>query len=206
MGILILNRTKGGLDLASWSKAARIGSVNAITGLSRMINQHIEVTTLNIEEVSVRNATGLIGKADDIVVGIYLMFSGNTTGHIMLAFQPDTAFELVDMAMGIPPGSTQTLREMERSVLGELGNVVGSYFLNAVADDAGVCLMPSPPAVVMDMVGAIVGSVMAEVMQENESVFVIRLSFGTAEREIEGRFLVLPTFNSPQAEHGQGEE
>ncbi|HEY91892.1 MAG TPA: hypothetical protein G4O07_08685, partial [Dehalococcoidia bacterium] len=120
---------------------------------------------------------------------------GATHGQILLAFQPSVAFELVDMAMGIPTGSTTSLEEMERSVLGEMGNIVGTFFLNALADSADVRLMPSPPAVVEDMVGALVNSVMAEALMENESVFVLRLTFSAVGREIQGHFLVLPAFD-----------
>lgn len=158
-----------------------------------MINQEITVTALNLEEVLARNVASLVGKADDHVVGIYLSFSGNTNGHIVLAFQPKTAFELVDMAMGIPLGSTQSMGEMEQSVLGEMGNVVGAFFLNVVADNAEQRLLPSPPLVSVDTVGAIFGSVMADVLKQNKPIFGIRLSFSTPDRVLEGRFLVLPT-------------
>jgi len=193
---LIQNDLNMGGDLATWSRLAHYGSVNAVSGLSQMVNQEIKVTTLRLEEVSMRNAAGLIGKADDLVVGIYLSFSGSATGHIILAFPPTIAFELVDMTMGIPAGTTRSLGEMEQSVLGEVGNIVGAFFLNAVADDAGLRLLPSPPEVRVDMAGVIMGSVMDSVLCQEESVFVIRLSFSTMDREIEGRFLVLPTFSS----------
>jgi len=186
------DKANSDFDLATWSKLAHTGSVNAITGLSQMVSQEITVTALSLEEVLPRNVTSLIGKADDRVVGIYLSFSGNTSGHIMLAFQPTTAFELVDMAMGIPSGSTQELGEMERSVLGEIGNVVGTFFLNTIANDAGQCLSPSPPVVSINTVGAIISSVMPEVMALDNPIFGIRLSFSTGQGKTEGRFLVLP--------------
>ena len=190
-------------DLSRWTRLAQIGSINAITGLSEMVNQEIKVMALSLEEVSARNASSLIGKPDDMVVGIYLIFSGQTSGQIMLAFQPKIAFELVDMAAGIPEGSTNELGEMECSVLGEIGNIVGSFFLNAVADHSGICLSPSPPAVVMDMSGALIDSVLAEAMYESETVFVIKLSFSTPDRQLKGSFLVLPVTEKTKtvAEH-----
>ena len=190
------NKASSLFDLSRWSRLAQIGSINAITGLSEMVDQEIKVTALSLEEVSMRNASALIGEPDDMMVGIYLLFSGSASGQIMLAFQPQTAFDLVDMAMGTPPGTTRELGEMEQSVLAEAGNVVGSFFLNAVADHASLRLLPSPPVVVMDMVGSLMGTVLAGALQESESVFVIRLSFSSPDRQLEGRFLVLPTLDS----------
>jgi chemotaxis protein CheC len=192
---LATQNTQVSFSLANWTKLAKVGSTTAVSGLSQMVNRDFTVTALNIEEVSMRNATNLIGKADDKVIGIYLLFSGNTSGQILLAFTPQTAFDLVDMAMGVEPGSTNSLGEMERSVLGEMGNIVGTFFLNGVADCVGLRLMPSPPAVVEDMAGAVIGSVLAEAFDENESLFVIKLLFSSVSKEIEGRFLVLPSFS-----------
>lgn len=189
---MVQNKLDNGLGLATWSKAAHAASLNALTGLSQMINQEITVAALRLEEVSMRNSASLIGKADELVVGIYLGFSGSANGHLVLAFPSNIAFELVDMAMGIPSGSTDSLGEMEQSVLGEIGNVVGAFFLNAVADEAGVCLSPSPPEVRVDTVGSLMGPVMAEALRDRESIFVVQLVFSTPEREIRGRFLVLP--------------
>ena len=190
------------LNLAEWTKLARTGTDNALSGLSQMINQEMVIRNLEIEEVMPRNIASLIGKPEDPVIGVYLSFNGNSQGHIMLAFQPATAFELVDMAMGLPTGSTNDMGEMEKSVLGEVGNIVGAFFLNAVADGTNLCLMPSPPQVITGQVRDTIKSVMAEVMLMSEPIFGIRLTFATTEpaKEIQGRFLVLPTYPDDEDE------
>ncbi len=137
---------------------------------------------------------GLIGKADTKVIGIYLLFSGHTSGQILLTFDPVTAYDLVDMALGLPAHSTQILGEMERSVLGEMGNIVGAFFLNSVADCLRSRLMPSPPVVVQGPAGAMIGAVLAKANNGADSLFVIKLKFHSATKEIEGNFLVLPCF------------
>jgi chemotaxis protein CheC len=192
-------------DLSRWSKLAQLGSFNAISGLSEMVNQEVKVNGVELEEVSVKNAVGLLGKPEDMNVGIYLLFSGNTCGQILLAFRPEIAFELVDMVMGNPEKTTVELGEMERSVLGEMGNIVGTFFLNALANQSNTCLSPSPPAVVMDMSASLMDSVMTRAMAENESVWVIKLSFSTGERELQGRFLVLPVVGNDDQD-ADGEE
>ena len=53
-------------DLSRWSKLAQLGSLNAITGLSEMVNQEVTISTVELEEVSIRNAVNLVGKPDDI--------------------------------------------------------------------------------------------------------------------------------------------
>ncbi len=192
---MIMNKADSGFDLAIWARLAHSGSTNAFAGLSKMINQEITIKALSLEEVLPRNVASLIGRAEDEVVGIYLSFSGNTSGHILLAFPLETACALIDMVIGLPIGSTKSMGEMERSAIGEVGNVVGAFFLNTIADNAEQRLLPSPPLVSADTVGAIFGSVMADVLKQNKPLFGIKLSFSTPDHDIEGRFLVLPSLD-----------
>jgi chemotaxis protein CheC len=191
---LLTEKSTEPINLANWTKLAKMGSTTAVSGLSQMVNKEITVTTLNIEEVSKRNAAGLIGKSENKVIGIYLLFSGHSSGQILLTFDPKTAYELVDMALGQPLHSTQRLDEMERSVLGEMGNIVGAFFLNSVADCVGSRLMPSPPVIVQGPAGAMLGAVLAKSPNGSDSIFVINLIFRSSTKEIEGHFLVLPSF------------
>jgi chemotaxis protein CheY-P-specific phosphatase CheC len=84
--------------------------------------------------------------------------------------------------------------EMERSVMGEMGNIVGAFFLNSVADCVGSRLMPSPPVVVQGPAGALLGAVLAKASIVADSVFMIKLRFHSSMKDIEGNFLVLPSF------------
>jgi chemotaxis protein CheC len=191
---MITETTKTELNLANWTKLAKLGSTTAVSGLSQMLNKDFTVTALSIEEVSFKNTHGLIGKPNNNVIGIYLQFTGHANGQILLTFDPKIAFELIDMALGAPPESTTALGEMERSVLGEMGNIVGAFFLNSVADCVGSRLMPSPPVIVQGPAGAMVGAVLAKAAQTSDSLFVIKLMFHSSTKEIEGHFLVLPSF------------
>lgn len=51
-----------GITLASWTKLAKLGSTTAVSGLSQMVNKDFSITALSIEEVSKRNATGLLAR------------------------------------------------------------------------------------------------------------------------------------------------
>ncbi len=128
-----------------------------------------------------------------MVLGIYLNVEGDATGHLMLVHDPAMAYSLIDMQMGLPTGTTQQLDEMERSIMGEMGNITGSFFLNALADATEMTLSISPPSVMVDMAGAILGIALADIMREQDEVLVVRTTFGTANRQVDGNFLVMPT-------------
>jgi chemotaxis protein CheC len=58
--------------------------------------------------------------------------------------------------LGVEPDDEYAL-----SALGEIGNVVGTSYINALAAMTGMEIEPTPPATATDMLGAIVESVLA---------------------------------------------
>ncbi len=178
----------------SWNQLVGRGIEHSIAGLSEMVGRDVKVKNhVNPARIEVKDAAELLGGAEALTVAVYLRVGGSATGHMVLVYSPETAYELVDMLLGLAPGTTQELEPMERSALGEMGNIMGSFFLNAVADATGVELLPSPPAVMMDMAGSILDSVLAEIMMETDEVLVADTIFGTSDRQINGTFLVMPS-------------
>ena len=182
-------------EMKLWSSLALKGIDNAMTGLATMVNREIRMSSLSLKQVPASEAPDLVGGADKMVIGIYLAFEGDATGHLMLVHQPDVALAIIDMLLGNEPGATRDLNEMEQSALGEMGNIIGSAFLNAIADALALRLQPSPPEVILDMAGAILDVAFAEILQQTDDVIVAETSFGTADRQARGTFLVIPSFN-----------
>ncbi len=180
-------------EMRVWSNLALKGIDNAMNGLATMVNQQIKIKSLSLRQVPAREAPQLVGGPEKLVIGIYLTFTGDATGHILLVHQPEVAFAIIDMLLGNPPGSTQSLEEMEQSALAELGNVIGSCYLNAIADSLNMSLRPSPPDVILDMAGAIMDVAVVEIVQESDDVFVSETTFGTDDRQANGTFLVIPS-------------
>ena len=111
----------------------------------------------------------------------------------MLIYPIPVAFGLIDILLGEEPGTTDDLGELEYSALQEMGNVTASFFMNSVADNTSIRLMPSPPTVMMDMVGAILDVALIDVMMDRDEMFAMEAIFATKERDIRGMLLVLPT-------------
>lgn len=182
-------------EITTWTWLVGKGIANALFGLSQMVGQEFSVTSLSIRQFPAKDAAILLGGPENLVVGICQEIHGDATGYLMLVHDPKIAFELIDIQLGLPPGSTQGLKEMERSVLEEMGNIAGSFFLNALADSTDLNLVPSPPAVMIDMAGAILDITLAQIMQEQDDILAIKITFGTVSRQIHGIFLVMPTLD-----------
>jgi len=174
------------------------GINNAAHGFSGMIGHRIEVSNPVLSLVPLLTIPEIIGAPEDDAVGVYLRFEGDLAGQIMLIIPHQKALELVDLLMGLGQGTTGHLGSLERSALGELGNMCGTFFLNSIAKSAGVSLRPTPPAVMVDMVGAILDIVIATTGGVSEHVLLMHADFMDGSRCVETNFWVIPDMKALQ--------
>jgi chemotaxis protein CheC len=179
--------------MAPWTDLVSLGTRHAMAGLSEMIGQEIGVSSFTLKRIAVAKLADEVGGPEADAVGIYLTVSGAANGHLMLIYEPSIAYAFVDLLMDQPVGTTQDLDEMGRSALGEMGNIIGAFFLNAIADATGLALSPSPPAVMMDMTGALLDVVTAQILMSQDDTYLAETTFLTEEHQIEGQFMVIPS-------------
>jgi chemotaxis protein CheC len=171
---------------------AGAGIHNAARGFSGLLGRNIDVTQPEVKVVPLFDIPALSGGLEREAVGIYLRAEGDITGQIMLILPLQKAFELVDLLMGSEPGSTTSLGTLERSALGEVGNMTGTFFLNAIANITGTSVRPTPPAVIVDMVGAILDVIIATTGGVSERVLLMQSNFMDGDRVVETDFWVIP--------------
>ena len=180
-----------GLD--QWESLVFDGISSSIAGLSEMVGQEVRVTSLDPRQKDAQKVHDILGGPETLIAGVYLGIEGTATGQLLLAFEPDTAYRLIDMLMMQPEGTTTAIGEMEESVLGEMGNVMGAFFLTVLGDNTSGQFMPTPPLVINDMAGSVIDAILAHMMLEEDDVMAVETKFGTEDMEIEGAFLVLPS-------------
>jgi len=175
---------------------ANEGVKNAAYGFSSMIGRKVHVGQPKGRLVPILTIPEIVGSPDEDAVGIYLRFEGDLVGQMMMIIPNQKAMELVDLLMDVPAGTTQHLGPLERSALGELGNLCGSFFLNSIASNFHADFRPSPPAVLVDMVGAILDIVVATSGSVSEQVLLMQANFTDGDRCVEADFWVIPDMNT----------
>jgi chemotaxis protein CheC len=178
--------------LVALKEIATNGVHKAATGFSTMLGQPLTVSQLNIRTISISDIPNILGGPEKEATGIYLKAEGVFTGQIMLIIPLDKAYEIVDMLMGNPIGTTTMLGSLERSALAEVGNLTTSFFLSVVENSTGSEARPSPPAVIVDMVGAIMDIVAATAGSISEQVLLFEAGFECGDRSLEANFWVVP--------------
>jgi chemotaxis protein CheC len=178
---------------------AGTGIHDAAQGFSSLLGHRIDVSEPQVKLVPLLDIPKIVGGVENQAIGIYLRGDGDISVQIMLIIPFNKAFELVDLLLELPYGSTQQLGTLERSALGEVGNLTGTFFLNAMAKITHSTLKPTPPAVIVDMVGAILDIIIATSGGVSDQVMMIQAKFMDGERSVETNFWVIPDISMIQA-------
>lgn len=169
---------------------------HAAHGLSGMVGQTIRVEAMQVKTVPLAQVSVHAGNPETEMVGIYLLIRGGLEGQAILLLSRPSALRLVNLLLGTSLGATPSPLaagrdpmgdepeqqpeidwpdELERSTLAEIGNLMVSYFLNTVADSLGKerLLYPSPPAVMVDMLGAMLDVIATPVAARSNELLVV---------------------------------
>lgn len=178
--------------LATLCPVADAGFRRAGQGLSEMAGTDIAATATRIRRLPLAKVPDLLGGPGVVVATVYLAIKGDVEGHMVLMMPLSEACALADMLLELPSGSTRELDGLASSALGEVGNLVGSFFLAALADVTSLRLSPTPPTIIADMSGAVLDAVLADLSMESDQVLIIDTLFAQSSRRVSACFLVLP--------------
>ncbi|MGC8778455.1 MAG: chemotaxis protein CheC, partial [Candidatus Caldatribacteriaceae bacterium] len=140
-----------------------------------------------------------LGGPEQEVLGVYLSMFGALNGHILFVMTIDDALKIMRILLGdLTPGREQILEmdEIASSAMGEIGNILSSSYLAALADFTGLDLNHSVPAIAVDMAGAIVDVVLIEISKRGDYALLIETEFVEEEDKIKGYFMLIPDTGS----------
>ena len=180
-----------GNQLDALREIGNIGAGNSATALSQLINRRIEMNVPNVTIVPLEEVPDLVG-GPETVVGVFLRVYGKAPSNILFLMPQDSAFYLVDTLMGKQRGETKSLDFMDQSALMEIGNILSGAYLNALFNFTQLALLPSIPALAMDMAGAILNVVLVQLGQMGDHALVIETKFISEDDGINGHFFLVP--------------
>lgn len=186
----ILNLTA--LQLDALREIGNVGAGNAATALSQIINRKIDMTVPEVAIMPLGDVPDLVGGPDTMVAGVFLRVFGPAPSSILFLLPRDSAFYLVDILMGRSQGCTNTLNSMDESALMEIGNILAGAYLNAFSFFTKLTLLPSIPALAMDMAGAILSVILIQLGQMGDHALVIETEFTTELDGVKGHFFLIP--------------
>jgi chemotaxis protein CheC len=166
----------------------------AAGSLSQLSSSSFNVDATWIERIPLSEVMNQSGDPESEMVGVYLRMEDGLDGHALLIFSLEKACNIVDSLLGQAVGTTTSLESMEYSALAEIGNLTVSYFLNAMAElsDGSVMLRPTPPAVTVDMLGAILNTVVIPLAGMRDDLLIIGTTLKDASGSTQASIWMLP--------------
>ena len=143
------------LQLDALREMSNIGSGNAATALASMLGQSVDLHVPTALVLELADAVDAVGNPEDTVSAVIIGVFGDLDATVLLLFDPESANALCAL-LGV-----EGAPEMALSALGEIGNILGSSYIQAMGTMTNLHMEPHPPIAMADMLGAIVASVLA---------------------------------------------
>lgn len=183
-------------QLDTLKEIGNIGSGNAATSLSMLLNHKVDMKVPAVRVVGFDQMMDLVGGAEKLIVAVYLRIEGEAPGNMFFVLSPNEAESFVremtgnkSFTLDKPP-----FDELAVSAIQELGNILAGAYLSALSDFIDVMLQPSVPLLTIDMAGAILAEGLLELSQVSDYAIIIDTIINNDDdsQPIKGHFFLLP--------------
>jgi chemotaxis protein CheC len=176
-------------QLDALREVSNIGAGNSATSLSMLLGTKIDMSVPNMNLIEFDELFN--SYKENGVVAVLVKVLDDIQGSILYVFEEDVALNMISKMTCI---DEESITEMGISVIGEIGNIISSSFMNAIASFTGLKATVSVPAVANDMLSAILISTFVETGQHQEYVLDIETLFiGEGDNKIQGHFYFVPS-------------
>lgn len=172
-----------------------IGAGNAMTALSQMLQCKVDMKVPQVRLLEFSEVGEMIGGEEQIMVGVYLGVEGDITGSMMFMVEEASARHLIQkITMGMLPEGKE-LEEMGLSAMKEVGNIITGAYLNSLSTLTNLKIFPTPPALTVDMAGAILSVPAIQFGVLGDKILMIQSQFYD-EIQLDGYFILIPDLES----------
>ena len=184
------------LHLDAIREVASIGSGNAATALSSLLNQQVKIDVPSVELMEYSDAVEILGGPETIACGILVSLSGDMNGIILYLQELDFINVVLKSVFNKTVDGYEELGEMETSALTEIGNIGISSYINSLAAFAAMDVQLSVPAFCINMAGAMITVPMATFGYESNKIMLLDGNFKCGGQQVSSKLLLVPDVGS----------
>lgn len=180
------------MQLDALREIGSVGAGHAATALSQLVHRPVGLQVPTIEVIDIRDVPYVFGGPEELVCAVYAQLLGDIGGGVLFLVSEDSALSLVDLLRGQSPGVTRSFGSDEGDMLEHAGSILTSAYVAAIAAMAQVNVLPSAPAMVCDMGGAILQTVVVDVDTFAEQAVLARTAFLNEQDKVDAALFFLP--------------
>jgi len=168
-----------------------IGAAHAATSLSQMLMSPIEMTVPEVQAVDIADMHNYIGNEIAAIVVFQIQGEVMDGGYIVVSMPQKTVVSLTNQMLGTTDDDRE-INEMDQSAAIEIGNIMISAFLDATAELLEIVMLPSPPALAIDMAHAAFESIIAQMAGDVNDILIFNTELTSEAPPIYGSIYMLP--------------
>ena len=184
------------MELDIIKEIGSIGNGNAATALSGLLSAEVKMPLPKVEVLEFNEALSHVGDPEDVVAGILVEMSGEIQGIMLFILSQEFADEILRRAIGKPETDFLEMSGIEASVLTEIGNIMISSYISALASLTNVNISLSVPQMTVNMLGGILSLPMAMMGLNSDRIMMITGKFKIEDKELDSDMLLLPDVKS----------
>ncbi len=184
------------MELDVLREIGSIGTGNAATALSTMLNQKIQMSMPEVSILGYNEAISKMGGPEKIVAGVMSRIKGEINGIMLYTQELDSMNTLLKGVLADKISDYFQLNEMEISAIIEVGNIIISSYMNAITTLAGISATQSVPGISINMLGGILAVPMVEYGYESNKILTIGGKLSMDDHELESNLILLPDLKS----------
>ena len=173
-----------------------IGTGNAVTSISGLLNKKVQMGVPSVELVDFRHIADFVGGPENILVGVLVGISSDINGMMMFLMDIDTAKNMTDTVLGgmggDAPEDGSLFNEMQLSVISEIGNIMAGSYLGSLSGLTNLKIRQSVPMLAIDMANALLSVPAIEFGKMADHVLFINSGFFVEQVAVSGYFILVP--------------
>ncbi len=174
---------------------ANIGTGNAVTSLSSMLMQPINIQVPQVSFLDYAAVSEKLGGPEALMVGMMLTMGADVSGMLMFLMKEEFAHMVLNTLLGQSFANFTEVDEMGLSAMQEIGNIMAGSYVNAISQITNLTIDISPPDITIDMVGSILSVPAIHFANISDQVIYIEDEFGSNANE-SSNLLMIPDVGS----------
>jgi len=177
-------------------EVGNIGSGNAATALSNMLNCKVMMQIPSIRLLDFAKTPKYLGGESNVVAGVLVRVHGDIQGMMFHAFQKNYINQLLGGFLGMHIESLDELDEMGKSMLNEVANITSAAYVNALSTLTNMTIDILPPEQHITTIGELVKIPRQELSDLSDEVLFLDQDLFLGEDNVEGNMIFIPQKDS----------
>jgi chemotaxis protein CheC len=180
------------LQLDALREVGSIGAGHAATALSQLVDHRIDLEVPELELLPIGSVPDVFGGPETLVGAVYDRMLGDLGGGLLFVAPRDSSLALVDLMRNRPVGTAKTFGTEEEATITHVASILASSYIASIARLADLNILPARPSFALDMAGAILQVVTAEIGMKAENALLLRTRFFNDETSVDAYMFFLP--------------